>query len=191
MFSVLTEVRNEMQKQTRKGYDAAHDDEHVHYELPRVAAMLVSTRVDRLSGPAWGRTLRAEKTEREQLIIAAALTIREIERLDRLEGRERKLSEDEEIPAEEIAEYISRIIPTGFSTPEDQQRAQGVVDAIAKDILEQDSTPGTEGLRGVLQRMNDHMLDLWFRVTKAEDENNKIKWDALQKSSEELLAKFE
>lgn len=73
-----------------EGWTPEHDDEHTHGELVQAAADLcvygtdfrvVDPDGDRMIG--WGITERHRDDRRRQLVIAGALVLAEIERLDR------------------------------------------------------------------------------------------------------------
>ncbi len=83
--TVLEEVAAEREKQRAKWGDA-HDDGHTDEALVD-AAVVLATVGDIPFGPAWAFELfeRLRLDRRRQLIIAAALLIAEVERLDRLE----------------------------------------------------------------------------------------------------------
>lgn len=99
---VLFEALRERWRQVDKGYDAEHDDTHDDGELAAAAACIAVG--GRLSygdsaprngddypvwpwDEAWGRKLVDEKPERERLIVAIALLVAEVERIDRRDGR--------------------------------------------------------------------------------------------------------
>lgn len=96
--NVLDEVKAEYKKQVAKWGDDHDDEEHGTGELADVAAYLAHPdprptfdfqRGVRLT-PEWARPLRFKHTRREQLVIAAALCLREADRLEREEDRCRK-----------------------------------------------------------------------------------------------------
>lgn len=86
-LTVIEEVAAMREKQISKGYDAAHDDEHDDESLALTGAYLAvpsSVETD-ISPPDWACILEQENDPRECLIIAAALLIAEVERMDRAE----------------------------------------------------------------------------------------------------------
>ncbi|BEV02236.1 hypothetical protein [Novosphingobium olei] len=101
---VLTDIACERQRQIEaEGYDPAHDDNHVHGELARHAAVLAIYAalpdLDRAHastyGPnhygsrllwPWAYTAFKLADRRRDLVKAAALIIAEVQRLDRIEG---------------------------------------------------------------------------------------------------------
>ena len=94
---------------------------------------------------------------------------------------------------ERAADYIGRLIVVGFSTKEDQQKAQGIVDEIAADVLDlpevQRSEAG-EGLRAVIGRLQEHCEKLAMRAMTAESEARKAEVELLHLRTAELLSKF-
>ncbi len=84
---VIRDVLAERAKQVAKGYDAAHDDGHTDGEIANAAAWMAvdfECRELRDNVPNWVVNLCDKTpTRREDLVIAAALLIAEIERLDR------------------------------------------------------------------------------------------------------------
>lgn len=83
--SVLDEIAAERAGQVAKGYDAAHDDEHTTFEISAVAAAVALGGSEFVSFdvPEWADTIIAKHDTRQRMIIAAALLVAEIERLDR------------------------------------------------------------------------------------------------------------
>ena len=89
----LREILIERKRQiTGEGFSLEHDAEHTHGELVQAAADLcldgtdfrvVDLDGDRMIG--WGLTEKHHSNRRRQLVIAAALILAEIERLDRME----------------------------------------------------------------------------------------------------------
>lgn len=81
----VMDVLAERKKQRQKWGDAHDDDEHDCGELSEVAAILSMGVDDIWHGPDWASTLLAkhEGNRRQQLVIAAALLLAEIERIDR------------------------------------------------------------------------------------------------------------
>ena len=83
---VVSEILVERQQQTTlEGWDKEHDDyEHSEGELAAAAACYAYTQVENLPWP-WERQSdkRGKHDRRRQLVIAAALLVAEIERLDR------------------------------------------------------------------------------------------------------------
>jgi hypothetical protein len=86
---ILDEVRGERERQINaEGYDSAHDDAHDRGELAIQAAELCVDGTDAqldtsLTMPCWGVTEKHRGNRRRQLVIAAALMVAEIERIDR------------------------------------------------------------------------------------------------------------
>ncbi len=90
--NVLWEIRRERERQIAKGYDRKHDDEHVNGEIADAAYYYIGMR----SGWPWNIASRPnlEKVrKRDRLIMAAALCVAEIERLDRIEARKAEVRE--------------------------------------------------------------------------------------------------
>ncbi len=81
---VIEEIIKEREKQLSKGFDSVHDDTHKDGELLHTAIEVCRCIYDssNLIIDDWGIT--AYRTDRECLIIAAALIVAEIERLDRI-----------------------------------------------------------------------------------------------------------
>jgi len=96
-FWPLADVEMERVKQVQKGWTPAHDDGHDTEDLPAVAAYLTDpTHALTSHGvPEWGIHLgfKTGTDRRRQLIIAAALLVAEIERLDRVGARAAKESQ--------------------------------------------------------------------------------------------------
>lgn len=88
-MTVYDEIKAERERQIDNGYDAAHDDEHTTFEISTVAAAVALGASDHLSGdvPNWADHIIEKYDTRRRLIIAAALLIAEIERLDRIQAR--------------------------------------------------------------------------------------------------------
>lgn len=87
---VLAEVNTERQRQIGKGYDAAHDDEATEGQLYETAAVVLLGHKS-VSGALLETRAAADyilnkwaDNRRRQLLIAAALIVAEIERLDRI-----------------------------------------------------------------------------------------------------------
>lgn len=87
VLDVAAERRRQIEGE---GWEPEHDDEHTHGELVQAAADLcldgtdfrvVDPDGDRMIG--WGLTERHHSDRRRQLVIAGALILAEIERLDR------------------------------------------------------------------------------------------------------------
>lgn len=85
---VLVEILLERGRQIEKGYTAEHDDGLTAFELSTVAAAVTLGSVDHLSGdtPEWAGHIIEKWDTRRRLVIAAALVVAEIERLDRKQG---------------------------------------------------------------------------------------------------------
>jgi hypothetical protein len=78
--TVLQEIEAERAKQLALGFTAEHDDkEHPDGMLARIAGTVVCHRHD-----PWGIMTKYWDDRRKQLIIAAALLVAEVERMDRL-----------------------------------------------------------------------------------------------------------
>lgn len=83
-MTVLQEIEAERAKQLALGFTPAHDDtEHPDGMLARIAGAVVCHRDD-----AWGIMEKYRTDRRQQLIIAAALLVAEVERIDRLLARQ-------------------------------------------------------------------------------------------------------
>ncbi len=91
---VLEIIGMEREKQKRKWGDS-HDDDHTHGEIAEAAAYLASPAPIRVPALAedWAVDLRKklEGDRRKQLVVAAALIVSEIERLDRAEWAKENL----------------------------------------------------------------------------------------------------
>lgn len=85
--TVLEEVAAEREKQRAKWGDD-HDDGHDGGELAEAAAFLASHDGTMRDPPDWAYALDANNPPRRRYIIAAALLVAEVERLDRLTERE-------------------------------------------------------------------------------------------------------
>jgi hypothetical protein len=90
---ILNEINDERRSQIAKGYDAKHDDEAAEGQLYEVAA-IVLLGLQGVAGALLGTRTAAQyilnkwrHSRRKQLLIAAALLVAEIERLDRIEAR--------------------------------------------------------------------------------------------------------
>lgn len=91
--SILHEIRRERGSQIQKGYTAEHDDKHSGGELAQaagiVAADLEVTDMEPLDTPRhWAAHIfeKHQHNRRHQLIIATAMLVAEIERMDREAG---------------------------------------------------------------------------------------------------------
>ena len=90
--AVLEEIAAERGRQISKGWTPAHDDTRDKGELAEMAGIIaadIEVTDMELDGPrAWAADvfLRHENDRRQQLVIAAALLVAEIERLDRANG---------------------------------------------------------------------------------------------------------
>ena len=85
---VLSEVADERASQIAKGYTAEHDDEATEGELGGMAGLIALDNRDLMMGGGIADraalyVVNKHPDRREQLIIAAALLVAEIERLDR------------------------------------------------------------------------------------------------------------
>lgn len=93
VLDVLAEMRRQVEV---KGFDAAHDDAHDAGELACAAACYLVGDVDPRAGPPslwpWDASYWKPKDERFDLVRAAALAIKEIERRDRAAKRGRRWS---------------------------------------------------------------------------------------------------
>lgn len=78
------DVLAEREKQRTK-WSAEHDDEHADGSLAAAASVLAHPEVDGVFGPDWAFDLRVkyDNDDRTRRVIAAALLLAEIERLDR------------------------------------------------------------------------------------------------------------
>lgn len=87
--TAIVDVLIERTKQLKK-WTPNHDDEHKDGELADAAAELAH--VERpgtdVFAPEWATDLRQKHERRQQLVIAAALILAEIERLDRAAVRQ-------------------------------------------------------------------------------------------------------
>ncbi len=85
-MTVIKEIKKERQRQiVKEGYDKWHDDfEWGEGELAHAAACYAYSHVEELPWP-WEKESdkRKKHTRRRQLVIAAALLVAEIERIDR------------------------------------------------------------------------------------------------------------
>ncbi len=92
MNRVIDEIQAERQRQqTIEGWTPEHDDKHKNGELAQMAACYAQSTIPKYSGPYTVFPFdegdkRCEHPARKILIIAAALIVAEIERLDRLKG---------------------------------------------------------------------------------------------------------
>lgn len=81
--SVCEEIKAErLRQQRQEGWSHAHDDSHVNGELADAAAFYASVKNIGDLWP-WDSDWIKEHKRRRQLVIAAALIVAEIERLDR------------------------------------------------------------------------------------------------------------
>lgn len=88
---ILTEILSERIRQiTAEGYDAAHDDAHTFGEIGQMAASYALLGAGNFADAdrvwPWDEPHTGEHTGRRAMIIAAALCLAEIERLDRAEA---------------------------------------------------------------------------------------------------------
>jgi hypothetical protein len=89
LSGVLAEVATERERQVAKGYDAAHDDQHTDGELATAAGLIALGDYDLITDDGPGDVLAAVVLDKHadirerRLIIAAALLVAEVERLDR------------------------------------------------------------------------------------------------------------
>lgn len=85
---VIDELADIRQMQVEKGFDSNHDDKHTDRSLLSAATQLLQG-MRMYDGKEWTaarvRRIRSKYTEREQLLIAAAFIVAEIERRDRVE----------------------------------------------------------------------------------------------------------
>ena len=91
MNPILLEVQAERDRQIAKGYDAAHDDEATEGQLSEVSGMVLLSR-HTVHGALLESRAAADyilnkwgEDRRRQIIIALAMGLAEIERLDRME----------------------------------------------------------------------------------------------------------
>lgn len=83
--SALKDVASERAKQIEQ-YSSAHDDEHKDMEIVKAAHLLLSWHISRgmkIFFDPWGLIKKHKNDPRQRLIVAAALIVAEIERLDR------------------------------------------------------------------------------------------------------------
>ena len=86
-FSIIHDIRGERDRQARK-WSAGHDDEHDDGRLAIVAAALcVDGTTESAGDDPWGLVSKHRDNRRRQLVVAAALIVAEIERLDRQRPR--------------------------------------------------------------------------------------------------------
>lgn len=95
---VLSAIEAERLRQVVKGYDAAHDDGHCQSEIAHASACyaLMGTGVNLKEWMIdvverlwpWSGAKPMPESQRETLIVAAALLVAEIERLDRAKSRQ-------------------------------------------------------------------------------------------------------
>jgi len=86
-MTAIQDISDERERQLAKGWDAKHDDLHGNSELAIVAASVALHRTNHELDPLpydWGITYKHDNDRRRQLLIAAALLVAEIERIDRL-----------------------------------------------------------------------------------------------------------
>jgi len=96
--AIIDEIHNERIRQIfEEGYSAEHDDAHRYGEMAVQAAFLavddthayVDDNTPTNSGPgggeSWGLAKKHRGNRRRQLVVAAALLVAEIQRLERLE----------------------------------------------------------------------------------------------------------
>lgn len=116
---VLEDIAAERQRQLEQ-YDRAHDDGHPGGELANAAALLASTVPvpSHAAEPIWAWDLRQKLAadRRRQLVVAAALLVAEIERLDR--GTLGHLGPDGNVYATadhdpEVASVIGQLVSRG------------------------------------------------------------------------------
>ena len=94
MHTVINAIIAERESQIVKGYDAAHDDAHKEGELAEaagiVAADLEVTDMEPHGPRQWAAYIfdKHEHDRRRQLVIAAAMLVAEIERMDRAATKE-------------------------------------------------------------------------------------------------------
>jgi len=82
--SVLNEIAAERQRQqTTEGWTAQHDDAHSRGEMADAAACYAATTYIFHALWPWGNECCKPKDRRSDLILAGALIVAEIERLDR------------------------------------------------------------------------------------------------------------
>lgn len=87
-FRIANELLRERNRQiTGEGYSLTHDDNHVHGELAQAAAAYASLGARQWADAAqcwpWIGEMNTDHLPREALVIAGALILAEIERLDR------------------------------------------------------------------------------------------------------------
>lgn len=65
---------------------------------------------------------------------------------------------------ERAADFVARCIPTGFSTPEDNQRACNLIDGLAAEILLMESDPAPDGLAALFGRQQRRIEGLGIEL---------------------------
>jgi hypothetical protein len=81
MTGVIAEIEAERRRQIALGHDAAHDDAHHSGEIVSSCKWGATKYLEKAIGVWWPRSENREY--RQALLIAAALIVAEIERLDR------------------------------------------------------------------------------------------------------------
>jgi hypothetical protein len=90
ILDVLEDVAVERERQILKGYDAANDDTRCNGSLLAFVNSILLT-FSRGTGADWvwdayARLMHAQKSERQRLVMAAAVLVAEIQRRDRIEA---------------------------------------------------------------------------------------------------------
>lgn len=85
-MSVIVEIAAERRRQIEKGWTPDHDDDHGEGEMAYAAAAYAAEddRPDWKPPHAW---VRPGKSHRQNCVIACALLVAEIERIDRAEAK--------------------------------------------------------------------------------------------------------
>jgi len=88
-LSIIDEIKQERSNQINNGYDSNHDDNHTEGEIRKAAICYAISFYDKDEAVDWwpwdSYQFKHKKTGRDALIVAAALLVAEIERLDRID----------------------------------------------------------------------------------------------------------
>lgn len=86
-LKAVNDVLAERSRQQQKGYTAEHDDKHADGSIAAAAALIAGGYPRRAAMPGWptklAKQVATSMDRRQQLVIAAAMIVAEIERLDR------------------------------------------------------------------------------------------------------------